>query len=141
MKLEKIRTSFQEHLGQEKFIKFFDAFHTNCRHPKRLMYWQQKVWDEFSELHSVGLNTFEEIKAVFMFCRVHQQELQSDVVEIIYGTMRVVREEYEQQQRLYPFSNEYSFGGCQRLEKKSQRVDFCPVCRQVKMKRENGKTQ
>ena len=129
-----IREKLKDFLGEEKFNKFFDAFHKNCRHHKRLMYWQEQLWSKFLEDHSLEFQTFADIENIFMFCRVHGNELQEDEVDIIAGT-RVVssKKEYDEEKEKYPFAKEYVLGHpMMELNKRKRKVFFCPQCRKEK---------
>jgi hypothetical protein len=64
-------------------------------------------------------------------CRVHQEKLKHDWVKIEYGLIHFEKGYSEARQKLFPFSNKTSLGGCltHKHSPKFKEVDYCGKCR------------
>jgi len=67
-------------------------------------------------------------------CPVHQQALQVDTVDIVYGLVGHTQEELVAMEKTFPFSNTVFFGGCMVscCSPSYAEVLYCPRCRQAK---------
>lgn len=53
--VSEIVRQFQQYCGIERFKKFKDELRTTCRERNRLMYWQEKLWQEFTESAQINI--------------------------------------------------------------------------------------
>lgn len=123
-----IRDHFHAYAGDDAYPKFVAEINLFNRRAGRLRYWQEKIWQPFSDAKGLSL-TLPQILDCFAVCHVHGCELEKDDVPIVYGTFGIDPAESEAQQRLFPMAYPIAFGGCCLQHIKTETVLFCRECR------------
>lgn len=120
-----IRTRFRHTIGTEKFQRFVAETH----YANRLRFWQEQLWDPFALEHGLDLD-FPTIQDCFAICQVHECELETDTVPVVYGTpVTPTQAELEVPNTLFPCARLIAGGGCVVGHQQSATVQFCPECR------------
>ena len=83
LSIEEVRRSFAEFCGQARFVKFVELFNRKARSRRKLLYWQEKLWQEFVDQHpEVAGFSFEDLERVLRICHVHLVPLSDHDVPI-----------------------------------------------------------
>ena len=100
-----IREAFRAFAGEARFRKFVHAINTRC--PDRLLFWQDKLWQEFVVQNPHAHLQFDALREAFHFCEIHGCELGSEASSEHIEMLPLLPYRY-------PFPN----------------VRDCPMCRQ-----------
>jgi hypothetical protein len=68
-----LRSLFRAFVGDNRCRRFVHQLHFTRK--RRLLYWQQDLWDEFVERNPHAKMSLEALKAHFQFCEVHNCDL------------------------------------------------------------------
>lgn len=120
-----IRTRFHDSIGTEKYRLFVAETH----YANRLRYWQERLWEPFASENGLNLD-FSAIQRCFAVCHVHECELKTDTVPILYGTpITPTQAELDVPNALFPRAGLIVGGGCCVGEQTTAEVQYCPQCR------------
>ena len=133
---EELRT----HLGDEKFRKFLLNLNDVCRYKKRLLWWQEKAWDQFLKEHpqyrEIG---YDEVREALQLCEVHLEPLHPDTVSAIYGSWRYPPDYIEAMINRFPHANLMFMGDSVDKQRwKNREVIYCQRCRDETQEVERG---
>lgn len=127
MDAESFRSTFENFLGTERFVKFVRQGAV-----PRLLYWQEREWDRFIEKHPEFASALPKLGVLLRFCFVHRQELVQDRIEVFHGTVRYDDAYMAEHKRLFPYANAAPYITHGRdYPDDTIEVWHCPRCRQL----------
>lgn len=130
MDAPQLLAKFWQIFGEEKAKKFVFTLLQRSRTQGRLLFWQEKMLQEFYQQMDMAELDFATVLKVFNYCPVHKVDLLQDTVSIEYGTRKPdSAEALERAQNLYPFANTKAYGPCWVESKTETQVWYCPICR------------
>ncbi len=83
-----IRNEFCNFVGLERFQRFVKQVAIDSTVNPRLRYWQETCWKQFSELASDAPSTVDAIYQIFLYCYVHDRELQRSDEVLLFPEVR-----------------------------------------------------
>ena len=124
---------FRSFCGVERYRKFLCTTNTRAVYKRRLLHWQQKLWDEFCACYPEYAHfSSNDLLAAFRICHVHEQHLLDDHVPAIYGNWQFPREYLTGLDNSFPLANMmYCGDSVERQRDANRNVMYCPVCRQA----------
>jgi len=76
MDSRELRVSFRRFAGHARYRKFVRAINRACRRKGRLLFWQERLWQDFAATLPGAPQTDEGVMAAFSVCDVHDCQLQ-----------------------------------------------------------------
>ena len=131
---ESARHALLEVAGPEQYRRFLLALNGRCQGQGRLYFWQEVLWQKVEQQLGLQAADFTYISAVFRYCHVHNQELQPQMVPIVYGTYQGSGGYIEAKEQSFPYANEKFHGPCWQERPTKREVFFCQGCRESKSK-------
>jgi hypothetical protein len=117
--------------GPEQYEKFLAELNGRCQSKQRLLYWQEVLWNRAQEQLGTQISDFQVIAALFRHCHVHGQDLEPQVVPVVYGTRQLTGSYIEAMESSFPYANEVFLGPCWREAPTSREVFYCQACREA----------
>ena len=87
---------FRTFAGVERYRKFLYVTNTTAVHKRRLLHWQEQLWQAFCDDHPKHVHlTSDELLALFRICHIHEQQLMKpDSVQQTIGLLRLIIARY-----------------------------------------------
>ena len=133
MKKEILRSKFSEYLNDDTRYRKF-VRHINKGYQKRLLFWQEKELETFSNENSIAVPNYEELEEAFRICEIHGAELQKGKVKVFNGNIDCTREYEEACIELFPNSWLGPINGPKEKYGKNLEIWYCPLCRSAEQK-------
>jgi len=118
--------------GREEYQRFVAELNGKCQFKGRLLYWQEVLWDRAQEQLGSHITDFQAISELFRHCHVHGQDLERQVVPVVYGTRQYTGSYIEAKESSFPYANEVFLGPCWHEPPTSREVFYCSACREAK---------
>lgn len=118
--------------GQDRYKKFVAALNGRCQSKGRMFFWQDEMWEEVQKQLKVRISDFKVISELFRHCHVHGDDLEQELVRVVYGTRKLTGAYIEAMESIFPYANEVYFGPCWKEPPNHREVFFCNGCREGK---------
>jgi hypothetical protein len=127
---QEIRALFGQQLGADRYRKFVQQFVDTAKRDGSLLYWQQREWTRFCEVHGLAALPFDQLVSLFSVCHVHLTELEPRAVPIRKGVWCVTYSPAEAERRAAqaPYGSEFVLDSAAWGDASSVTVDWCPKC-------------
>lgn len=124
---------FRSFCGVDRYRKFLCTTNTRAVYKRRLLHWQQQLWDEFCVRHPEYVHlSSDDLLAAFRICHIHEQRLLEDHVPAVYGYWRFPQDYLTALEESFPFANMmYCGDSVERQRHANREVKYCPACREA----------
>jgi hypothetical protein len=131
MNLSEIRERFRKYCGAAIFDGLVKDFHRQTSHNPFPTVQQERLWDDFTRIHSSVAFDPQLLRDVLDVCPLHLCELVDDTVPILYGLIIEEADLYEARRKMFPMAKEIVLGGCDIDDDNpvTQHAFYCPACR------------
>lgn len=143
MQTRELRSDFAAFCGEPLYHRFVRVLNTTGQAKRRLLYWQETVWREFTQRRVAAGDTslagcldspFLQASRLLHVCDVHNCELASGSATIVYGLVCYPDCYLDARETEFPFANAFCFRGCGAdclpgEAGEEAAVEYCPECR------------
>ncbi len=83
MNKKTVRNQFVRFAGADALDRFMDALHNKPACRTRLLYWQEKLWEDFRARQRIDALAHDRILDLFTYCHRHDRDLEAGIPEEI----------------------------------------------------------
>lgn len=121
--MNNFKDTFRAYCGEDRFRKFILKLHDH----DKLLFWMQKLMDEFSIKHPNFPSDYESIIKELNICPIHNTELTEAEFDVIWGLIKFPKDYYDAREEGFPFGRNVVFS-CIDGPNKKHLLKICEKC-------------
>jgi len=122
-----IRKLFKEFLdNDERFLKFTDSVQEV---KGRLYFWQEGIWEDFTNQYPNVSRDFADIVTIFRYCQLHDVELLSEKTKVFHGNMDYCSRQLAIEAKKFPCHGRRTISSEGGSMPDYVTRWYCPICR------------
>lgn len=128
-----LRMAFASHLGTDRYREFVRQLNRFCRQAKRLRYWQELAWIDFTRLHPEFKLPFHKLLEAFHVCWLHDCVLERVTQRVLDGQVQYDPDYARAWNNEFPYSYSKLSPTLEGVVPLADiEVDWCPECEKAR---------